>query len=452
MANGYSCYICRRNFARRQTYSDIFEEKQANTLVKNSCHGNSEMFIPISRRGRENTILALLVLGILINTVHACDVDHCWVESNTAFTVLSQKPAADKSSESESIRCISLRTYMQCLVKLHGCKGNIRYHSVKKVVRNQMNSFQCNTSGDVYVGETITFLPPDELCTFHGTKKYKHCGLFGDPHIRTFDNRFQTCRVEGAWPLIDNDHLTVQVTNARVSDTTNATATTKLTVLIKKNGDCASTGYILYQANSHALPSMFEDGQTKYGKAHSVSLNEIDPGKHVEIVLKYIDTKIVIHLVGNYLTFSIRIPEELVPSNSTNSNSLELCVRGCPSREIIDYQKFLAFKEEQVQERDVNMSRKDAEELCRSAKLVDFYFDSCVFDLLITGNETFKMSAWSALQDVLKLDSEFVVKNRTSLQIYDDMYGSASRTLTSSHLVLVLLLTITTQLMDAILT
>lgn len=215
----------------------------------------------------------------------------------------------------------------------------------------------------------------------------------------------------------------------------------QLTVLIKKNRDCASTGYILYQANSHLLPSTFEDGETKYGKSHSVSLTEIDPGKHVEIVLKYIDTTIVIHLVGNYLTFAIRIPEELLPGNSTNTNSLELCVRGCPSREIIDYQKFLALKEDEVQERNVNMTRKYAAELCRSANLVDFYFDSCVFDLLTTGNETFKLSARSALQDVLKLHPDFILKNETTLPSFSG--GALSyRTSTCSHLLLILLLTI----------
>lgn len=31
--------------------------------------------------------------------------------------------------------------------------------------------------------------------------------LFGDPHLRTFTDRFQTCKVQGAWPLIDNNYL-----------------------------------------------------------------------------------------------------------------------------------------------------------------------------------------------------------------------------------------------------
>lgn len=207
-------------------------------------------------------------------------------------------------------------------------------------------------------------------------------------------------------------------------------------MLVKKNRNCASDGYILYQANSFLLPSSFDDGQTIYGKSHSVSLVEIDPGKHVEITLKYIDTKIVIRLVGNYLTFSIKMPEELLSVNSTRKNNLELCVRGCPKSELIDYQKFLALKEKEISASDVNMSRKDAEEMCRSANLVDFYFDSCVFDLLTTGNDTFRFSALSALQDVLRLDPDFHKngQNRTSLQIYDEMYGGAQSGRTNSYI------------------
>ena len=61
-----------------------------------------------------------------------------------------------------------------------------------------------------------------------GERKFKHCGLFGDPHLRTFSDEFQTCKVEGAWPLIDNDYLVVQVTNAIVVHKSSATATSKV--------------------------------------------------------------------------------------------------------------------------------------------------------------------------------------------------------------------------------
>ena len=62
--------------------------------------------------------------------------------------------------------------------------------------------------------------------------KLMYCGMFGDPHLRTFSDERQTCVVAGAWTLIDNDHLAVQVTNEIVQSTesTSATATSKVSV------------------------------------------------------------------------------------------------------------------------------------------------------------------------------------------------------------------------------
>lgn len=44
------------------------------------------------------------------------------------------------------------------------------------------------------------------------------CSLFGDPHIRSFDNKFQTCMILGAWPMVDHPLFAVQVMNSRSSD------------------------------------------------------------------------------------------------------------------------------------------------------------------------------------------------------------------------------------------
>lgn len=46
--------------------------------------------------------------------------------------------------------------------------------------------------------------------------------------MRTFTGAMQTCRVQGAWPLVDNRYLAVQVTNEPVLEDSNATATTKV--------------------------------------------------------------------------------------------------------------------------------------------------------------------------------------------------------------------------------
>lgn len=214
-------------------------------------------------------------------------------------------------------------------------------------------------------------------------------------------------------------------------------------MLIKRNTICTATDkYITYQAESGVLPSTFDDGQTTYGKSHSVKLIEVEPGKHIEIKIKYIDTKILVRQVGSYLTFAITMPEEL--TNSSGKNGLELCVRGCPKSEIIDYQSFLNLKKKEI--KHTVMSRKEAEKLCLESNLMDFYLDSCVFDLMTTGNENFTVSAYSALQDVLKLDPDYrkTQENRTTLTIYDVPDGASSYRTNYVDLVRILIVTVIT--------
>ena len=42
------------------------------------------------------------------------------------------------------------------------------------------------------------------------------CIIYGDPHLRTLNNEYQTCRCSGAWPLIDHPLFAVQITNSRI--------------------------------------------------------------------------------------------------------------------------------------------------------------------------------------------------------------------------------------------
>lgn len=178
------------------------------------------------RRILSNSLLYIFAAG-------GCDVDGCWHDYRSASKNFAEQNRLKPEMTEHEVLCVGLRTYFKCLEELHGCKGNIMYHSAKKFVRNRMNEKQCSSAGPVYtideIGEPV--LPPDELCTYRGAKEYKHCVLFGDPHIQTFNSDFQTCRVKGAWPLIANEHLTVQATNENVSYSEGATATTKVSLL-----------------------------------------------------------------------------------------------------------------------------------------------------------------------------------------------------------------------------
>ncbi len=78
--------------------------------------------------------------------------------------------------------------------------------------------------------------PNSHLCVYQNPKKGSeklqeplHCGLFGDPHLKTFSDRRQTCVVKGAWSMLNNQFLAVQVTNVLIEENNPvATATSKV--------------------------------------------------------------------------------------------------------------------------------------------------------------------------------------------------------------------------------
>lgn len=140
---------------------------------------------------------------------------------------------------SDTYNCRALRTTWHCIRKVsHGCVGNIDYHSEKSRVQKQMSIRKCSTQGETYDSLDQTHKPPVQRpqpeCMYKGKGTYKHCGLFGDPHLRTFNRVCQTCKIRGAWPLVDNNHLTVMVTNKPVVVDGSATATSMV------------SGYIFY--------------------------------------------------------------------------------------------------------------------------------------------------------------------------------------------------------------
>lgn len=368
----------------------------------------------------------------------ACDIAHCNALFSAAKHAEKSKLVLELAEKQAEIsRCISIRTYIDCLAKerlRRLCHSDITYNGLLSGLKQKMRLRKCSadpgaTIFDESMGEEGP-LPPSihRMCSFRGEQKYKQCGLFGDPHLRTFNEEFQTCKVEGAWALVDNKHLTVQVTNDPVSNSGAATATSKLTVIIKKNEDCASDQFITYTAQTDNLPGSFSLGQTHYGPEKSVEIMEKELGKSIEIYLRYIDTTIKVQQIGRYFTFAIKMPEEVLNSSRMNDNP-ELCVQGCPTDERIDYAKYFS----EVRHRknhNSKMALSKATEICRDASVVDFYFDSCVFDLLTTGDENFTAAAYQAWQDLIELNPELrkTQLNRTELLLDPSNSASTMRT------------------------
>lgn len=123
----------------------------------------------------------------------------------------------------KSAYCGALRSYAVCTRRMaRPCRGNLAYHSAVQGIEDLLIQHRCPRAGPT--------IPPrpqlpgtvsGDACLYernHVSREghmpeYLYCSVFGDPHIRTFNDDFHTCAVQGAWPLIDNDYLYVQVTS-----------------------------------------------------------------------------------------------------------------------------------------------------------------------------------------------------------------------------------------------
>ncbi|KAI5943562.1 Repulsive guidance molecule A [Manis javanica] len=330
--------------------------------------------------------------------------------------------------------CAALRTYALCTRRTaRACRGDLAYHSAAHGIEDLMSQHNCTKDGPTSQPRLRTPPPPGdsqersdspEVChyekSFHrhsAAPNYTHCGLFGDPHLRTFTDRFQTCKVQGAWPLIDNNYLNVQVTNTPVLPGSPATATSKLTIIFKNFQECVDQK--VYQAEMDELPAAFADGSKNGGDKHganSLKITEKVSGQHVEIQAKYIGTTIVVRQVGRYLTFAVRMPEEVVNAvEDQDSQGLYLCLRGCPLNQQIDFQAFRASPQgprwpvaaSPTPAAPDTFPYETAAAKCKEKLPVeDLYYQACVFDLLTTGDVNFTLAAYYALEDVKMLHSD----------------------------------------------
>lgn len=168
----------------------------------------------------------------------------CRIQRCNAEYVASFSPAAGLQEDvvSDVDYCTALRAYSLCTRRTaRGCRGDLVYHSAVFRIKELFAQHNCSSEGPTSSVKVLSTSRPTvvDTCDFESRalalgpadaqkKKYAHCGLFGDPHLRTFKDEFQTCRVEGAWPLIHNRYLSVQVTNVPVVEGSSATATNKV--------------------------------------------------------------------------------------------------------------------------------------------------------------------------------------------------------------------------------
>ncbi|NXX79069.1 RGMC protein, partial [Urocolius indicus] len=303
-------------------------------------------------------------------------------------------------------QCEALRSYSRCTRRTaRTCRGDLAFHSAVHGIEDLMIQNNCSKEGPTSPPRPR---PPGghhrgfealDVCDYeksfaykHGQPpSYRHCAAFGDPHVRTFHHDFHTCRVEGSWPLLDNDYLFVQATSSPVAKGSDATVTSKLTIIFKNMKECIEQK--VYQAELDNLPAAFQDGSVNGGErpgGGSLSIRELSPGRHVEIRAAYIGTTIAVRQAGRQLSFSIRAAEEVTRA-FTEEQDLQLCVSGCPRSQRISRSQRRGGRA---------AAEAAARALCKATLPVeDLYFQSCVFDVVTSGDANFTMAAHGALED-----------------------------------------------------
>ncbi|XP_066539957.1 hemojuvelin [Hoplias malabaricus] len=290
--------------------------------------------------------------------------------------------------------CSALRSYALCTRRTaRACRGDLAFHSAVQGIEDLLIQHRCPKTGPTAQPRLLPQAPLSGDACFYERNyvqregrapEYLHCGVFGDPHVRTFSDDFQTCAVPGSWPLIDNQYLYIQATSSPTRGDSYATTLTKITIIFKNWRECAEQQ--LYQAELDNVPPAFADGSTSSGERRgqqSLRVRSQAPGQHAEIWAAHIGTTLVVRQSGRALGLSVRSPRAIVESY-TAEQDVQLCVWGCPVSQRLETPHMLPT----------------AVSHC-SALLPerDIYFQACLFDLVATGDTNSSFSALEALQD-----------------------------------------------------
>ncbi|KAH0620202.1 hypothetical protein JD844_020242 [Phrynosoma platyrhinos] len=323
-----------------------------------------------------------------------CKISRC----NSAYLTATENLQGPNRN---AMLCEALRSYSSCTRKTaRTCRGNLAYHSAVYGIEDLMIQNNCSKEGPTSpprppapVPNQPGFASPD-ICDYEKnfvhkhrqSPAYQHCAAFGDPHIRTFSDEFHTCRVEGSWPLLDNHYLFVQATSSSIVEGSSATG------ISKNMKECIEEK--IYQAEADNLPAAFIDGSVNGGErpgGSSLTIHELIPGQHVALQAVYIGTTIAVRHAARHLSFSIQTPEEVALS-FTDEQDLQLCVFSCPLKQRVSRSTCCP--------QGGNITREVAHRLCKEKLPVDdVYFQSCVFDVMASGDANLTQAAYGALED-----------------------------------------------------
>ncbi|MFT7805208.1 hemojuvelin-like [Arapaima gigas] len=350
-----------------------------------------------SQLSRNRTITVLLLLSQLCCSQAGtqCRILRC----NSEFVSATSRGREGGNAS----YCSALRSYALCTRRTaRACRGDLAYHSAVQGIEDLLMQHDCPKTGP-----TVQPRPPPQAplsgdaCFYEKAfqqregrpPEYLHCGVFGDPHVRTFHNQFQTCVVKGAWPLIDNEYLYIQATSSPVPGREHTTVLTKITIIFKNWRECIEQQ--IYQAELDNVPQAFVDGSVSDGERrghHSLQVRSQAPGRHAEIWAAHIGTTLVVRQTGRSLGLSVRSPRAIVDS-FTPEKDLQLCVWGCPSSQ-------------RLAAPSVEPSGIAQAHCATVLPTKDIYFQACVLDVLASGDSNSSAAAIAALQDARVMISE----------------------------------------------
>uniref|UniRef100_A0A4W6DMX0 Hemojuvelin BMP co-receptor n=1 Tax=Lates calcarifer TaxID=8187 RepID=A0A4W6DMX0_LATCA len=316
------------------------------------------------------------------------------------------------------------------------CRGDLAYHSAVQGIEDLLIQHRCPRAGPTAQPRPV---PQGTLsgdaCVYESSfvgregraAEYLHCGVFGDPHVRTFNDDFHTCAVQGAWPLIDNEYLYIQATSSPSRGGTHGTVLSKITIIFKNMRQCIDQQ--LYQAELDNVPAAFTDGSVSSGERRghrSLMVRTQSPGRHAEIRAAHIGTLLVVRQSGRSLGLSVRSPRSVVEAFGPEQD-LQLCVWGCPPSQRLNTLRPLPP--------DSSLSATISAHAHCAALLParDIYHQACVFDLITSGDLNSSSAAVGALQDARNMIPE---RERVHLLLV----ASAKRRRARPHLTLLLLL------------
>ena len=274
------------------------------------------------------------------------------------------------------------------------------------------------------------------------------CSIFGDPHLRTFKNEFESCRTLGAWPLVDHPLFAVQVTNSKKEESNHhVSGVSKVTVVIKNFLICGIDRDLVYEASldkededkedftmksKFSLPIEFIDGSSS--TRNSMVKVTARSDNEVCIQMDHIGVQVCVYHTDSSSFLNVIIKFKKMMSGEERRSMIEvmeqrsLCTQGCPTRERIDIQTILdkvgvlpqpqlLYNYKQV----TNRSQAGIQEECFG--LQGYYYLACLFDVKMKGSTKDQINAHRFMQE---MDDISIVKRSLSLKTLMSLTSESS--------------------------